>query len=71
MLNQWKATELASMVAPYAGKPPPSHLASLDDVVARAQAGGARHGGRLHRVSGHAVHVARTISPPSCAATRR
>jgi uncharacterized iron-regulated membrane protein len=37
MLSQWKATELASMVAPYAGKPPPSHLASLDDVVARAQ----------------------------------
>ncbi|MGY3291368.1 putative iron-regulated membrane protein [Bradyrhizobium sp. LM3.6] len=36
MLNQWKATELASMVAPYTGKPPPSHLASLDDVVARA-----------------------------------
>lgn len=36
MLNQWKATELASMVAPYAGKPPPVHLASLDDVVARA-----------------------------------
>lgn len=37
MLNQWKATELASMVAPYAGKPPPVHLASLDDVVARAR----------------------------------
>jgi uncharacterized iron-regulated membrane protein len=37
MLNQWKATELASMVAPYAGKPPPVHLASLDDVVARAK----------------------------------
>lgn len=36
MLNQWKATELASMVAPYAGKPPPTHLVSLDDVVARA-----------------------------------
>ncbi|GLR84944.1 PepSY-associated TM helix domain-containing protein [Bradyrhizobium iriomotense] len=38
MLDQWKATELASMVAPYAGKPPPVHLASLDDVVARAKA---------------------------------
>jgi uncharacterized iron-regulated membrane protein len=38
MLNQWKATELASMVAPYAGKPPPIHLASLDDVVGRARA---------------------------------
>ena len=37
MLNQWKATELASMVAPYAGKPPPSHLALLDDVVTRAR----------------------------------
>ena len=37
MLNQWKATELASMVAPYAGKRPPSHLASLDDVVTRAR----------------------------------
>lgn len=37
MLNQWKATELASMVAPYVGKPPPVHLASLDDVVARAR----------------------------------
>ena len=29
--------QLASMVAPYAGKPPPVHLASLDDVVARAR----------------------------------
>ena len=38
MLDQWKATELASMVAPYAGKPPPVHLASLDGVVARAKA---------------------------------
>lgn len=38
MLAQWKATELAAMVAPYAGKPPPAHLASLDDVVARARA---------------------------------
>jgi uncharacterized iron-regulated membrane protein len=37
MLSQWKATELAQMVAPYAGRPPPSHLASLDDVVARAR----------------------------------
>ena len=37
MLNQWKATELASMVAPYAGKPPPARLASLDDVVTRAK----------------------------------
>jgi uncharacterized iron-regulated membrane protein len=37
MLNQWKATELADMVKPYAGKSPPTHLASLDDVVARAR----------------------------------
>ena len=37
MLDQWKATELASMLAPYAGKPMPVHLASLDDVVARAK----------------------------------
>jgi hypothetical protein len=36
MLVQWKSTELAAMVAPYAGKPPPVQLASLDDVVARA-----------------------------------
>jgi uncharacterized iron-regulated membrane protein len=37
MLGQWKATELASMVAPYAGRPPPARLASLDDVIARAR----------------------------------
>lgn len=36
MLDQWKSTELAAMVAPYAGKPPPAHLASLDDVVGQA-----------------------------------
>ena len=36
MLAQWKSTELTAMVAPYAGKPPPAQLASLDDVVARA-----------------------------------
>lgn len=38
MLSQWKATELASMVAPYAGRRPPSQLASLDEVIARAKA---------------------------------
>jgi uncharacterized iron-regulated membrane protein len=38
MLNQWKSTELAAMVAPYAGKPPPVHLASLDATVAKAKA---------------------------------
>jgi uncharacterized iron-regulated membrane protein len=37
MLGQWKAAELASMVAPHAGRPPPARLASLDDVVARAR----------------------------------
>nr|WP_299712774.1 PepSY-associated TM helix domain-containing protein [Tardiphaga sp.] len=36
MLNQWKSTELAAMVAPYAGRPAPSHLASLDAVVGNA-----------------------------------
>jgi uncharacterized iron-regulated membrane protein len=36
MLDQWRATELASMVAPYAGRPAPSHLASLDRIVANA-----------------------------------
>jgi uncharacterized iron-regulated membrane protein len=36
MLSRWKATELASMVAPYAGKPPPVHLASLDATIERA-----------------------------------
>jgi uncharacterized iron-regulated membrane protein len=36
MLAQWKSTELAAMVAPYAGKPPPVRLARLDNVVARA-----------------------------------
>jgi len=38
MLNQWKSTELAAMVAPYAGKPPPVQLASLDATVAKAKA---------------------------------
>jgi uncharacterized iron-regulated membrane protein len=37
MLSRWKATELAQMVAPYAGRAAPSHLASLDDVVAQAR----------------------------------
>jgi uncharacterized iron-regulated membrane protein len=36
MLDQWRANELASMVAPYAGKPPPSHTASLDLIVENA-----------------------------------
>jgi uncharacterized iron-regulated membrane protein len=37
MLSQWKATELADMVKPYAGKPPPVHLASLDATLERAR----------------------------------
>jgi uncharacterized iron-regulated membrane protein len=36
MLSRWKATELAAMVAPYSGKPPPVHLASLDATIERA-----------------------------------
>jgi uncharacterized iron-regulated membrane protein len=42
MLDQWRAGELASMVAPYAGKPPPQQTASLDRIVdnaAKAAAG--------------------------------
>lgn len=38
MLRRWQATELAAMVAPYAGMPSPAHLASLDRVVANAEA---------------------------------
>jgi uncharacterized iron-regulated membrane protein len=36
MLGRWKSTELQAMVAPYAGKPPPVHLASLDVAVSNA-----------------------------------
>jgi uncharacterized iron-regulated membrane protein len=36
MLDQWRTNELASMVAPYGGKPPPSHTASLDLIVENA-----------------------------------
>jgi uncharacterized iron-regulated membrane protein len=38
LLNSWKSTELAAMVAPYAGQPPPTHLASLDRIVGNALA---------------------------------
>jgi uncharacterized iron-regulated membrane protein len=38
MLDSWRTTELASMLAPYGGKPPPAHLASLDSVCANAMA---------------------------------
>ena len=37
MLSQWKANELADMVKPYAGKPPPVHLASLDATLEKAR----------------------------------
>jgi uncharacterized iron-regulated membrane protein len=36
MLNNWRTTELASMVEPYAGQAPPTHLASLDTIVENA-----------------------------------
>jgi uncharacterized iron-regulated membrane protein len=36
MLDQWRANELASMVAPYASKAPPVHTASLDLIVENA-----------------------------------
>ena len=36
MLAKWQADELAAIAAPYAGKPPPAHLASLDLSVAHA-----------------------------------
>ncbi len=37
LFEQWKSTELAAMVAPYAGKPPPTYLASLDRVIDNAK----------------------------------
>ena len=36
MLDRWRATELNEMVAPYAGKPSPAHLASIDQVLINA-----------------------------------
>jgi uncharacterized iron-regulated membrane protein len=36
MLDRWRATELNEMIRPYAGKPAPAHLASLDRVLANA-----------------------------------
>jgi uncharacterized iron-regulated membrane protein len=36
MLDQWRASELARMVAPYAGRPLSSHVASLDRIVRNA-----------------------------------
>lgn len=70
MLSRWKATELAQMVMPYAGRPAPSHLVSLDEIV--AQAGGPRRGWRLPSLPFPGHHSqARIISSPSCAAIRR
>ncbi|SDS23573.1 PepSY-associated TM helix domain-containing protein [Bradyrhizobium canariense] len=37
MLDQWRVGELASMVAAYTGRPQPSHLVSLDRIVANAK----------------------------------
>jgi uncharacterized iron-regulated membrane protein len=37
LVNQWKSTELAEMVKPYAGKPQPAKLALLDAVVTNAR----------------------------------
>jgi uncharacterized iron-regulated membrane protein len=36
LLDRWRATELNEMIAPYAGKPLPLHLASIDLVLANA-----------------------------------
>jgi uncharacterized iron-regulated membrane protein len=38
LLQYWQATEIAAMVRPYAGQPPPRTLASMAQSVARAQA---------------------------------
>jgi uncharacterized iron-regulated membrane protein len=38
LLQYWQATEIAAMVKPYEGQPPPAKLASMEQSVARAQA---------------------------------
>jgi uncharacterized iron-regulated membrane protein len=38
LLQYWQATEIAAMVKPYEGQPPPKTLASMEQSVARAQA---------------------------------
>ena len=71
MLDQWRASELASMVAPYAGRPLSSHVASLDKIVRQ------RH--RRLRPAWkwpslpfpERRSAARIILQPSCAATSR
>ena len=56
MLDQWRASELASMVASSAGSGgAPSRTTSLDKIVDNAASGCARHGGGLHCLSGNAV----------------
>jgi len=38
LLQVWQSTEIAAMVKPYEGLPPPAKLASMEESVARAQA---------------------------------
>jgi uncharacterized iron-regulated membrane protein len=38
LLQYWQATEIAAMVKPYEGQPPPGRLASMEQSVAHAQA---------------------------------
>jgi uncharacterized iron-regulated membrane protein len=38
LLKYWQATEIAAMLAPYRGAPPPSQLASMDAAVKAAEA---------------------------------
>jgi uncharacterized iron-regulated membrane protein len=38
LLGVWQTTEIAAMVKPYAGRPPPARLASMDAAVAHARA---------------------------------
>jgi len=38
LLNVWQGTEIAAMVKPYAGQPPPARLASMASSVANARA---------------------------------
>jgi uncharacterized iron-regulated membrane protein len=37
LLQYWQATEIAAMVKPYEGQPPPTHLASMEQSVAHAR----------------------------------
>ena len=46
MLGVWQRNELAAMAAPYAGKPTPTQLASLDKVARQCREDDARHGCR-------------------------